>query len=128
MHKFVSTHKAPKAVGPYSQAVIAAGGSITFVSGQIPLNPETMTVEVSSVREQTRVVLENLQHVLHAADLSRAHVVKTTVYLKDMNDFAAVNEEYAKFFGGHRPARACVEVARLPKDVLIEIDAIAVRY
>lgn len=124
MIKKVSTDKAPAAVGPYSQAIVAQG--FVFVSGQIPLNPFTMKVETSDIREQTKVVLSNLKAVLEAAGADQRSVVKTTVYLKDMNDFTKVNEEYERFFSEHKPARACVEVARLPRDVLVEIDAIAI--
>ncbi len=125
-HKeLVSTKKAPAAIGPYSQAVIA--GSLVFCSGQIPLNPETGELVGSSISEQTRQVIKNLQAVLEAAGCSLDDVVKTTVFLKDMNHFAAMNEVYAEFFGNNPPARAAVEVARLPKDVLVEIEAVASR-
>ncbi len=120
----ISTEKAPAAVGPYSQAIVAGG--LVFVSGQIPLNPTTMKVETQDVRAQTKVVLNNLNEVLQAAGVQRQNVVKTTVYLKSMDHFALVNEEYEHYFSEHKPARACVEVARLPRDVLVEIDAIAV--
>lgn len=126
MHKVIHSDKAVKAVGPYSQAIMAQGTAITFISGQIPLDPLTMLVVSDDVREQTQAVLKNLQAILDAVFLKKEHVVKTTVYLKDMNDFCAINEEYEKFFTNHKPARACVEVARLPKDVLVEIDAIAI--
>lgn len=124
MHKKITTDKAPKAVGPYTQAIVA--GNLVFVSGQIPLDPVSMKVESTDIRSQTKVVLKNLLAVLQASGASLQSVVKTTVYLKDMNDFSAVNEEYALVFAEHAPARACVEVARLPRDVLVEIDAIAV--
>lgn len=120
----IATDKAPAAVGPYSQAIVAHG--FAFLSGQIPLNPLTMKVEATTVREQTKVVLSNLKAVLEASGASQQSVVRATVYLKDMNDYAVVNEEYEKFFKEHKPARVCIEVARLPKDVLVEIDAIAV--
>lgn len=126
MHTVVETNEAPKAVGPYSQALIASGQKMVFISGQIPLDPNTMQVVGHDVREQTKVVLKNLLAVVAASGASCASVVKTTVYLKNMQDFAVVNEEYARVFHEHKPARACVEVARLPKDVLVEIDAIAV--
>ena len=124
MINYVATKDAPAAVGPYAQAIIAHG--FVFVSGQIPLDPLTMKVEAVGIREQTRCVLRNLAVVLKAAGASRDTVVKATVYLKDMNDFVHMNEEYAGFFAEHKPARACVEVSRLPRDVLVEIDAIAV--
>lgn len=120
----VSTDKAPKAVGPYSQAVIAGG--FIFVSGQIAIDPETGTINnTASIQEQTRQVLKNISAVLESADTSLAKVVKTTVYLKDMADFDEMNKVYAEFFSQYKPARATVEVARLPKDVSVEIDAIA---
>ncbi len=121
--KSVATSNAPRAIGPYSQAVIT--GNLVFCSGQIPLDPETMEIVGDSITEQTDLVLTNLAGLLEAAGSSLQQVVKTTVYLKDMSEFAAMNEEYARHFGDHRPARAAVEVARLPKDVRIEIDAIA---
>jgi 2-iminobutanoate/2-iminopropanoate deaminase len=100
-------------------------GDLMFCSGQIPLDPESMEVVGDSITEQTDLVLTNLAGLLEAAGSSLQQVVKTTVYLKDMSEFAAMNEEYARHFGDHRPARAAVEVARLPKDVRVEIDAIA---
>ena len=121
--KSVATSNAPKAIGPYSQAVIT--GNLVFCSGQIPLDPETMEIVGDTITEQTNRVFMNLAGVLEAAGSGLQHVVKTTVYLKDMSEFSAMNEEYARHFGDHRPARAAVEVARLPKDVRIEIDAIA---
>lgn len=121
--KKIATDKAPAAVGPYSQAIVANG--FAFISGQIPLDLVSMKVETTDVREQTKLVLRHLQAVLAAAGATRQSVVRATVYLKDMNHFAAVNEEYERFFAEHKPARACVEVARLPRDVLVEIDAIA---
>jgi len=121
--KSVATSNAPRAIGPYSQAVIT--GNLVFCSGQIPLDPETMEIVGDTITEQTNRVFMNLAGVLEAAGSGLQKVVKTTVYLKDMSEFAAMNEEYARHFGDHRPARAAVEVARLPKDVRIEIDAIA---
>ena len=126
MYKKIFTELAPKAVGPYSQAIVASGQSLIFVSGQIPLNPYTMTIESTDIREQARVVLKNLAAILSTSGAGPEHVTKTCIYLKSMNDFTAVNEEYEKFFSEHKPARVCVEVARLPKDALVEIDAIAV--
>ena len=123
MLKFIHSERAPKAIGPYSQAVVAQG--FVFLSGQIPLNYETMQVEKTSASEQAQVVLSNLAAVLEASGAKLNQVVKTTVYLKNMADYAAVNQEYEKFFGTHKPARVCIEVARLPKDALVEIDAIA---
>lgn len=123
MIKKIETDHAPKAVGPYSQAVVAH--NLVFVSGQIALDPETNIVESSDIVGQTQMVLRNLNAVLKASGASATSVLKTTVYLKNMTDFAAFNAEYEQFFAEHKPARACVEVARLPKDVLVEIDAIA---
>ena len=121
--KSVATSNAPRAIGPYSQAVIT--GNLVFCSGQIPLDPETMDIVGDTITEQTNRVFMNLAGLLEAAGSGLQKVVKTTVYLKDMSEFTAMNEEYARHFGDHRPARAAVEVARLPKDVRIEIDAIA---
>ncbi len=121
--KSVATSNAPRAIGPYSQAVIT--GNLVFCSGQIPLDPETMEIVGDTITEQTNRVFMNLAGLLEAAGSGLQKVVKTTVYLKDMSEFATMNEEYARHFGDHRPARAAVEVARLPKDVRIEIDAIA---
>jgi 2-iminobutanoate/2-iminopropanoate deaminase len=119
----VSTNKAPQAIGPYSQAIKV--GNLVFCSGQIPLDPETGAVVEGDVSVQTRRVLKNLKAVLDAAGASMEHIVKTTVYLRDMNDFAAMNGVYAEFFRSVPPARAAVEVARLPKDVAVEIEAVA---
>ena len=119
----VDTNDAPQAIGPYSQAVVAGG--MAYLSGQIPLDPESMEIVGETVIEQTERVFANLAAVLEAAGSSLGQVVKTTVYLSDMAEFPAMNEEYARQFGDHRPARATVEVARLPKDVKVEIDAVA---
>lgn len=127
MHKKIHTDEAPAAFGPYSQAIEAKVSSLVFVSGQIPLDPKTMKVLSNDVREQTKVVLKNLDAILKAAQCSANSVVRATVYLKNMDDFSLVNEEYEKYFSEHKPARVCVEVARLPRDVLVEIDAIAAR-
>jgi 2-iminobutanoate/2-iminopropanoate deaminase len=126
MHKQIITQQAPAAIGPYAQAVMAQGQNLIFVSGQIPLNPITMKIETLDIKEQTKIVLKNLAEILKAAGTGPHAVVKTTIFLKDMKDFAIVNEEYEKFFCEYRPARACVEVARLPKDALVEIEAVAV--
>ncbi len=120
----VGTDTAPQAIGPYSQAIIAGG--MVYASGQIALDPATMEIVGDDVVEQTARVLENLAAVLEAAGSGLDRVVKTTVYLADMGEFPIMNEEYARHFGDHRPARATVEVARLPKDVRVEIDAIAI--
>jgi 2-iminobutanoate/2-iminopropanoate deaminase len=122
--EIVTTDKAPRAIGPYSQAVRAGG--FVFLSGQIPLNPISGELVAGDVRVQTERVIRNLKAVLEAAGSSLDNVVKTTVFLKDMNDFAAMNEVYTQYFGKTAPARATVQAARLPKDVSVEIDAIAV--
>ena len=122
MKQVIATTGAPAAIGPYSQAIVSNG--FVFVSGQIPLNPGGVLLE-GSIAEQTARVLDNLKAVLEASGSSLANVVKTTVYLKDMAEFAAMNEVYARYFTEQPPARATVEVARLPKDVRVEIDCIA---
>ncbi|RIA92469.1 endoribonuclease L-PSP family protein [Glomus cerebriforme] len=119
----VNTTKAPSAIGPYSQAIIANG--FVFASGQIPVIPETGNIISEDVKEQTKQAIKNLTNVLEEANSSLSQVVKTTVFIKDMNDFSSINEIYAECFGSSRPARACVEVSRLPKDVKVEIEAIA---
>ncbi len=123
MKTIVQTEKAPAAIGPYSQAVKAGG--LVFLSGQVALDPASGQVVAGDVRAQTERVLKNLQAVLAAAGSSLAAVVKATVFLADMNDFAAMNEVYGRFFSGDPPARATVQAARLPKDVQVEIDLIA---
>ena len=123
MGEVINTNKAPAAIGPYSQAIMAGG--LIFLSGQIPIDPATGQVVAGGVKEQTRRVLQNLEQVLLAAGAARDKVVKTTVYMRDLGDFAAMNEVYAEFFGSTKPARATVQVSRLPRDVNIEIDAIA---
>ena len=123
MMKMISTNHAPKAIGPYSQAVKIGG--FLFLSGQIPINPETNELVERDIVLQTQQVLKNIKAILNAEDLSIERIVKTTIFVKDMNQFGTVNEEYAKFLGDHRPARSTVEVSRLPKDVLIEIETIA---
>jgi 2-iminobutanoate/2-iminopropanoate deaminase len=119
----IHTDEAPAAIGPYAQAIICNG--MVFTSGQIPLDPVTMTISGQTIAKQTSQALQNLGAVLSAAGSSPKKVVKTLVFLKNMNDFSAMNEVYAQFFGEHRPARSCVEVARLPKDVLFEIECVA---
>jgi len=123
MKQEIKTTLAPAALGPYSQATRM--GSWLFVSGQTPLDPETMVVVGETAAEQAHRCLQNLLAIVAAAGLGPESVMKTTVYLKDMNDFAAVNAVYAEYFAQPYPARACVQVARLPKDALVEIDAIA---
>jgi len=124
MKKIISTPNAPAAIGPYSQAVVSNG--FAFLSGQIPLDPATgQLIESRDIAAQTQRVLENLQAVLEACGSSFSKVVKTTVYLKDMGEFALMNEVYARYFPEDAPARATVEAARLPRDVRVEIDCIA---
>lgn len=120
----ISTKNAPQAIGPYSQGIRA--GPLVFVSGQIPIDPATGDVIKGDIRTQTRRVLENLRGVLEAAGTSLKGVVKTTIFLANMEDYGAVNEVYAEFFKDSKPARATVEASRLPKDVGVEIEAIAI--
>ena len=125
VRKIIQTDQAPAPVGPYNQAIVASGAML-FVAGQIPLDAKTGKLVGSAIGEQTEKSLQNLAAVVKAAGSDLSQVVKTTVFLKDMNDFVAMNEVYAKHFDSETgPARACVEVARLPKDVLVEIDCIA---
>jgi 2-iminobutanoate/2-iminopropanoate deaminase len=121
----VATDKAPRAIGPYSQAIVIDG--LVFTAGQVALDPQTGDLVGKTAAEQAEQVLKNLTAVLAASGSSLGRVVKTTVYLADMADFAAMNEVYAKHFGGHRPARSTVQAAGLPKSALVEIDAIATR-
>lgn len=120
----ISTPEAPKAIGPYSQAIRA--GSLLFLSGQIPLDPESGSIVEGDITAQTERVLQNIVAVLKAAGASFANVVRTTVFLADMSEFAAMNAVYAKFVADPPPARSTVQVARLPRDVRVEIDVIAV--
>jgi 2-iminobutanoate/2-iminopropanoate deaminase len=123
--KVISTPLGPSAIGPYSQAIHA--GNLLFVSGQIALDPSTgKLIEDKSIKAQTRRVLENLQAIVSAAGGSAENIVKTTVFLKDMNDFAEMNAVYAEFFSSSPPARSTVEASRLPRDASVEIDCIAV--
>lgn len=122
---FVATTAAPKAIGPYSQAVTV--GDFIFTAGQIALDPATMEIAAEGVVEQTEQVLSNLEAVLSAAGSDLSRVVKTTVFLQTMSDFAAMNEVYARRFGSHRPARSTVAAAGLPRNVLVEIEVIAVK-
>ena len=123
MREAVSSPNAPAAIGPYSQAIRA--GSLLFLSGQIPLDPATGQIVSGGIEPQTRRVFANIGAILEAADLSFANVVSATVYVADMNDFAKVNEIYATYFQAPAPARATVQVARLPKDALVEIQVVA---
>lgn len=124
MQKVISTDKAPAAIGPYSQAIEVNG--MVYTSGVIPVNPATGEIPNGSV-EQAKQAFTNLSNLLQAAGTDMDHVVKTTVFIKEMNDFVAINEVYATFFTKDFPSRSCVEVARLPKDVMLEIEAIALK-
>jgi 2-iminobutanoate/2-iminopropanoate deaminase len=123
MNEVVSTENAPGAIGPYSQAIKSSG--LVFCSGQIPIDPATGQFVSEDVSEQTRQVFKNLEAVLKAAGSSLDNVVKTTVFLSDMNDFTAMNEVYSQFFNDNKPARATVQAARLPRDAKVEIECIA---
>jgi 2-iminobutanoate/2-iminopropanoate deaminase len=124
MKKEVKTDKAPQAIGPYSQGIVANG--FVFCSGQIPIVPQTGQLSTGGIDDQTRQVLKNVSAVLEAAGTSLDNVVKATVFLQDMNDFAAMNKVYAEFFKTPFPARAAVQVARLPRDVKVEIEVISI--
>jgi len=121
--KQIQTTQAPSAIGPYSQAIRI--GEFLYTSGQIALNPENMEMMNGAIEEETEWVLKNLEAILKADGISLAHVIKTTVYLTDLGEFSRVNQVYEKFFGKTKPARACVQVAALPKGAKVEIDAIA---
>src|SRR5271165_1676912 len=123
MKDVVLTGRGPKPIGPYSQAIKSNG--FVFVSGQVALDPQSGELVGTDVRQQTERVLENLKAILEAAGASLHHAVKSTVFLKDMNDFAAMNEVYARYFSTAPPARSTIQVARLPKDALVEIEIIA---
>ena len=124
MREIISTEKAPGAIGPYSQAIKTGG--MVFCSGQIPIDPVTGEFVSNDIVEQTEQVLKNLAAVLEAANTNLGNVVKTTVFLADMSDFAAMNEVYGRYFSENKPARATVQAARLPRDAKVEIDCIAV--
>jgi len=125
MKQVIHTNEAPQAIGPYSQAIMA--GNMLFISGQIPVVPATGEIVSADVEEQTKQCLENLKAVLAAAEMTLDNVVKTSVFIKNMDDFGKINGVYAQYFQENCPARACVEVARLPKDVQVEIEAIAIK-
>ena len=124
MKEAVSTNKAPAALGPYSQAINVAGGSLLFCSGQIALDPTSGELIGDTAAEQCKQVMENLKAVIEAAGSDMNHVVKTTIFLTDINDFGSVNEVYGKYFGADPPARATAECSGLPKDAKVEIDAV----
>lgn len=119
----IRTDQAPAAIGPYSQAIVA--GDVVYTAGQVPLDPSSGEIVGSTIEEQTARVLESLAAILEAAGASLKTVIKTTVFLSDMAEFAAMNEVYARCFGDHKPARSTVQAARLPKDVKVEIEAVA---
>lgn len=121
--KKVFADQAPKAIGPYSHAI--QSGNLIFCSGQTPLNPASMLIEGATVTEQTTLVLTNLETVLKSTGCDRSHVLKTSVFLKNFADFEKMNKAYESFFGDHKPARTTVEVSRLPKDALVEIECVA---
>jgi 2-iminobutanoate/2-iminopropanoate deaminase len=121
--KKIFTDKAPGAIGPYAHAI--QSGNLIFCSGQTPLNPETMLIVGTTIAEQTKRVLDNLELVLMASGCNRNHIVKTSVFLKNFADFEGMNKVYGAFFGDHKPARTTVEVSRLPKEALVEIECIA---
>ena len=124
--KVIHSDSAPKAIGPYSQAVEVSGGRMVFLSGQIPLDPSTMQVIEGDVSAQTERVMQNLKAVLAAAGMDFSHVVRCGIFCTDLGDFAKINEVYGKYFPANPPARATVQVAALPRGVKVEIDAIAV--
>lgn len=123
--KVVSTKKAPQAIGPYSQGMIA--GNMVYTSGQLGIDPTNGEIVSSSIQDEARQSLKNVEAVLKEAGAELTDVIKTTVFVKDLNQFAEINEVYSEFFSEHKPARSCVEVARLPKDGNIEIEAIALK-
>lgn len=125
MKTVIQTNNAPQAIGPYSQGILA--GDTLYVSGQIPVIPATGAIVSDKVEEQARQVMENVKAVVEAAGLTLDNVVKTSVFIKNMDDFGTINTVYSEYFKENCPARACVEVARLPKDVLLEMEAIAVK-
>ncbi len=126
MRRPIKSNRAPKAIGPYSQAIRVEAGTMVFCSGQIPLDPETGEIVGTTAAEQCRQVMENLINLLADAGVDFSAVVKTTIFLADMNDFAAVNEVYGSYFDDDPPARSTVQVSRLPRDVRVEIEMIAV--
>jgi len=123
--KTIDTKQAPAAIGPYSQAVEVNG--TLYVSGQIPFDPQSMELVSEDIKVQTEQCLKNIDAIVKEAGYTKENIAKCVIFIKDMNEFGTINDAYAAYFGDHKPARACVEVARLPKDVKVEIDAIAVR-
>ena len=125
MARIIHSDKAPSAIGPYSQAIEANG--ILFTSGQMPFVPETMQIASDDIQKQTRQVLENIKAIVESAGYTMSNIVKATVYITDMDDFAKVNEIYAEYFTDMKPARACVEVSRLAKGAKVEIEVVAIK-
>jgi len=121
--KPVNSSSAPRVIGPYSQAM--SFGDLLFLSGQIPLDPQSMEIKAKDIESQTHQVFDNIKAILNESGLSLFHIIKTTVYLKNMDDFAKMNEVYAMRMGVHKPARSTIEVSRLPKDALVEIECLA---
>ncbi|MDA0986911.1 MAG: RidA family protein [Bacteroidetes bacterium] len=124
MKTIINTPNAPAPIGPYNQAIIT-NGKLVFTAGQIALNPKTGEIVGSTIEEQTKQVCENLSNILEASGTSKLNLIKTTVFLKNFNDFSAMNKIYGEYFGESAPARSTVEVSRLPKDVLVEIEVVA---
>jgi len=125
MKKIINTKNAPAPIGPYNQAIVA--GNTLYTSGQIAINPNTNTLLIDNIQDETKLVLENLKAIVLEADFKMTDVVKCTIFISDMNNFSAINEIYATYFTENHPARECVEVRRLPKDVNVEISAIAIK-
>lgn len=124
-YKMINTEKAPKAIGPYSQGVMA--GNMLFISGQLPIDPETMELVGGSIENQTKKVMENIEAILKEVGATFNDIVKTTIFLTDLGNFAEVNKAYGEYFNTNKPARACIEVSKLPKDAEIEIEAIVIK-
>jgi 2-iminobutanoate/2-iminopropanoate deaminase len=125
--EFLATKEAPAAVGAYSQGVKAKIGEIIFVSGQLPIDPSTGELSVGNIEKETKMCLQNIEAVVKAGGATKEDIVKVNLFVKNMEDFSVINAAYAEFFGDHKPARALVEVARLPKDSNLEIEAIAIK-
>ncbi|MCX8084550.1 MAG: RidA family protein [Calditerrivibrio sp.] len=123
--EYIFTEKAPQAIGPYSQATKV--GNMLFVSGQIPIDPKTNHIVTDGIEHLTSLVLENMLNIVRAAEFELTDIAKVTIYIKNMDDFSKINAVYEQFFGSHKPARAVVEVSRLPKDVPIEIECVAIK-
>lgn len=125
--EFIATSKAPAAVGPYSQGVKSKAGEIIFVSGQLPIDVESGELSIGDIVKETKICLKNIEEVVKSGGASKEDIVKVNLYVKNIEDFGKINAAYAEFFGNHKPARALVEVARIPKDANIEIEAVAIK-